>query len=54
MLKQLTVSSFPNMKEEARGRIHRKLHSQAYPDIYENQKPLSMEDAAKLMGAFNG
>lgn len=54
MLKQFTIASYPNMKQDERNRLHRKMHSMAYPELHENQKPLTMEQAVNLMGAFNG
>lgn len=49
MLPQLTVASFPHMKKESQVKEHRKIYKQAYPSAFENKKPMSLQDLAKVL-----
>ena len=51
MLMQLTISDWPNMKNEKRSSVHRKLFRDAYP---ENNKPISLDEFIKKSGGSIG
>lgn len=44
-----TISQWPDMSNSDRERIHRKLHSQAYPESFIDKKPLSAEHLQRLL-----
>jgi hypothetical protein len=49
-LKKLTVADWPNMKKSARDKMHKHLHSQAYPNNLSKKKSISMADLQKVLG----
>jgi hypothetical protein len=50
MLKDLTVSSFPNYSKQEKSKLHRKLHRQAYPANFSEQIELTPEALARALG----
>ena len=49
LLDNITASSFAHNKQSEK--IHRKIHKQANPDMWESKKPVTLD---KLMGLING
>lgn len=46
---QLELLDYPNLKSEARRKIHKGLYKQAYPSIIEKEnKALTLEDLARM------
>lgn len=37
LLRDLSVSSYPNMKDSDRRKFHRKMHKEAYPESFEEK-----------------
>lgn len=48
MLMDMKIQEYPNMKMDAKNRLHRKLYNQAYP-FSESNKPLSAEQVFSMM-----
>lgn len=46
----ITVGTFAEIKQSDREKIHRRLHSQAYPDSLVEKKPLSAEHLQRILG----
>lgn len=51
MLLQLKVADFPTMKKEPRQKLHKSLHRQAFPKVYD---PKEQELTIKELGAKLG
>jgi hypothetical protein len=49
VLLQMKVGDYPNMKQDARGRLHRKMYMTAYPANGETNKPLTTEQVFGLL-----
>lgn len=50
MLKQIKVSSFPNMKLADQRRVHKELTKQAFPSVWDKEKNrMTPEEFAKLV-----
>lgn len=50
MLKQLTVSDWPHLKQNQRETIHRRLFQDAYPASFKETKQLETADLARILG----
>jgi hypothetical protein len=50
MLNNLTISDWPNMQKTNRQKLHKNLYRQAYPSIFRNNKELTVESLAKIIG----
>ena len=53
LLMEMKVGDFPNMKKEDRGRLHRSLYKQAYPESAE-QSVTTASIAQRLRMAAHG
>lgn len=45
----LTVADYPHAKKDSREKIHRAFHKQARPHLFENKKPITTKELAKLL-----
>ncbi len=51
LLNQITVASYPHIKEASKQReIHKSLHKKAFPETHKGP-PVGPEDLARLLGA---
>jgi hypothetical protein len=50
MLKQFNVSDWPNMKQNNRESLHRRLFQDAYPDSFKEVRKIETSDLAKILG----
>jgi hypothetical protein len=46
-LNQTLISSWSNLKQSDREKMHKKLYMQAYPDSFNEQKQVSLADALR-------
>lgn len=44
VLSDIMISSWSNMKQKDREKMHKKLYKQAYPDIFREAKQVSLSD----------
>jgi hypothetical protein len=49
-LKQMTIADWPNMKKAARTKLHKELHSQAYPSELRKKNYITPEQLQKVLG----
>lgn len=55
ILTQFTINDWPNMKKEARTKLHKQVHKKAFPKTHETSKPQSTKDIFEMLsGAING
>jgi len=54
MMVKMQAHDYPNLKKDDKTRIHRRIHRIAYPEMYEHNNCMSMEDAAKKLGTLTG
>lgn len=50
LMKNLTASDWPHLKENSRESLHRQLYEQAYPDSFKETKQLATSDLARILG----
>ena len=43
-LNSIMISSWPDMKQKDRDKMHKKLYKQAYPDSFKEAKQVSLSD----------
>lgn len=48
------VSSFPNLKNENRIKLHRETYKKGWPSTFRVKKSVSLSDVAKKLGINNG
>lgn len=54
-LLQFTVQDWSHMRKDQRNKVHRQLHKQAYPEVYESKKPKSTKDIFEMLsGVVSG
>jgi hypothetical protein len=51
MLKQMSVASYPHMTKDQRGKLHKKLHKDAYPRTHSDKPAIGPQDLAKILNA---
>ncbi len=50
-LSEIMIVSYPHSKKEFQQKVHKQLHRQANPDVWENKKKvLTLEDVARMIG----
>jgi len=49
MLNNLTISDWPNLKKEARQKLHKSVYKSAYPSIFRSEKRATLEDVARIL-----
>jgi hypothetical protein len=49
-LNQITASGFMDLKKDARNKIHKDLYKRSFPSIFKDEKQISLNDIAKILG----
>jgi hypothetical protein len=46
----MTIADWPNMKKQSRTKLHKELHSQAYPSDMRKKNYITAEQMQKILG----
>lgn len=48
-LKEMNIASWPHMKQQARSSLHKKISKKAFPKLFEDEKPMTLDRLEEIL-----